>query len=181
VITRISAVAVKTGAIDTRIQWLKYRNRRGWATIFGRIILGYLDAHRQPDEFDLIVANPTFVGPGTARQTQHTELVIDAAADEDVFGFWPWDVADPRAIVKTGQSAQSASGSYHQKRAAADELLKVLAVPDRRRTKGKRLLVYDDICTTALQLDRVAQFLITQGGAASVEGLVLARTPYRHR
>jgi predicted amidophosphoribosyltransferase len=178
-ISRISAVAVKTGAIDTRIKWLKYENRYGWARIFGRIVLGYLDTHRQPGEFDLIVANPTYTGPGSARQTPHTELVIEAAADEDVFETWPWDVANPRAIIKTGRSAQSATGNYHQKRAAADELQTVLKIPYRRRTHGKRILVYDDVCTTGLQLDRVAQFLHTEGGAASVEALVLARTPYR--
>jgi predicted amidophosphoribosyltransferase len=178
-IERIAAVAIKTGAIDDRIQELKYQGQRGWAPIFGRIVLGYLQAHRQPGEFGLIVANPTYVGTGSGTRVNHTELVIEAAAREDLLGIWPWDTTTPRAITKTGPSLQSAGGRYAQKREAAGQLLAVLAIPDPTRTAGKRILVYDDICTTGLQLDRVAWFLTTRGGAVSVEALVLARARYR--
>jgi predicted amidophosphoribosyltransferase len=41
------------------------------------------------------------------------------------------------------------------------------------------VLVYDDICTTGGQLDAVAGCLHDQGGAARVEGVVLARAPWR--
>jgi predicted amidophosphoribosyltransferase len=40
-------------------------------------------------------------------------------------------------------------------------------------------LVYDDICTTGGQLDVIADYLLDQGGAARVEGVVLARAPWR--
>jgi predicted amidophosphoribosyltransferase len=177
-IRRVAAVAVKTGPINDRIKWLKYSGRVGWATIFGRIILGYLNAHRQPEDFDLIVANPTYVESDSNR-IRHTELVIDAAAKEDLLGRWSWDTTTPRAIMKTAASLQSATGNYYQKRAAADALRSVLLIPNSSRTQGKRILVYDDVCTTGLQLDRVAEILQTRGGAAHVEGLVLARTPWR--
>lgn len=70
--------------------------------------------------------------------------------------------------------------NYVQKRAAADDLLRVLVVPYPERIAGRRIVVYDDICTTGLQLDRVA-WLLTSQGAAAVEGLVMARTPWRRR
>ena len=182
-IARIDAIAVKTGPIDRQISRLKYDGRRGWATIFGRIVLGYLEAHRDPDEFDLIVANPTFIGPGSERTIRHTELVISAAANEDVFDEWAFDTASPRAIVKTGPTPRSAASGarYWDKVAAADALLDVLEVPRKRRTRGANVLVYDDVCTTGHQLDRVARVLLEHGGAAHVEGLVLARTPWRNR
>lgn len=182
-ISRIDAIAVKTGAIDAQIKRLKYDQKRGWAVIFGRILLGYLELHRDPDEFDLIVANPTFVGPGTDRRIRHTELVLDTAAEEDLFDDWPFDTMDPRAIVKTGPTPRSAVAgtNYWSKVAAADALLSVLKIPDPSRVRSARILVYDDVCTTGHQLDRVARVLKKAGGAAHVEGLVLARTPYRRR
>lgn len=182
-VTRIDAIAVKSGPVDRQIKRLKYEAKTGWAVIFGRIVLGYLEAHRRPDEFDLIVANPTFVGSGSGRNVQHTELVIDAAAQEDWFDEWPFDVATPRAVVKIGPTPQSAAPGtkFWAKVAAADALLDVLRLPDTARTRGARILVFDDVCTTGHQLDRVARVLREVGGASAVEGLVLARTPYRRR
>ncbi|MGH2718966.1 MAG: hypothetical protein ACRDJU_10335 [Actinomycetota bacterium] len=57
----------------------------------------------------------------------------------------------------------------------------LLQVTDPAQINGKRILVYDDVCTTGSQLDVVAGVLIDQGRAANVEGIVLARTPWRPR
>jgi hypothetical protein len=139
-----------------------------------------LRSHRaRPSDWDLIVANPTFLGAGSQPVNHHTELVIDAAAKEDLLGEWAFDTETPRAIVKTGPSPKSATGNYQKKRDAADALADVLAIPERTRTEGRRVLIYDDICTTALQLDRVASVLKNVGGATHVEALVLARQPWR--
>jgi len=43
----------------------------------------------------------------------------------------------------------------------------------------KTVLLIDDICTTGTQLDAVAGCLLDQGRAARVEGVVLARAPWR--
>jgi predicted amidophosphoribosyltransferase len=40
-------------------------------------------------------------------------------------------------------------------------------------------LLVDDVCTTGTQLDAVAGCLLDQGGAARVEGVVLARAAWR--
>lgn len=176
-------MAVKTGSIDAKIKRLKYENRYGWAAVFGRIVLGYLEQHRQPAEFDLIVANPTYLGAGSGREIRHTELVIDAAAGEDVFDLWSFDTSEPRAVVKTGVTPRSAAPGmrYPAKVAAADALIDVLTIPEPARTKDARILVYDDVCTTGHQLDRVARVLMAAGRAKHVEGLVLARAPFRPR
>jgi len=52
-------------------------------------------------------------------------------------------------------------------------------VPNPGRTEGKFALVYDDICTTGTQLNAVAACLTDEGRAARVEGVVLARAPWR--
>jgi hypothetical protein len=110
---------------------------------------------------------------------RHTGLVIEAAAREDTLNRWPWDVSEPRAIVKTGPSPRSAGYGGAAKIEAADALPSVLRVPDPRRTQGKAVIVDDDVCTTGVQLDRVARVLKEQGGAYAVVGLVLARPPWR--
>lgn len=178
-IERVEAIAVKTGPLDAKIQLLKYGGKIGWATIFGRVLLGHLQANHRPDEFDLIIANPTFIGPGSETLVHHTELVVEAAAQQDVHGLWHFDVGSPRALVKTGPTTKSAGCSYAGKKAAADALVDVLDIPETGRTTGARILVYDDISTTLLQLDRVAKVLYERGHAAHVEGIVLARTPWR--
>lgn len=180
-IERVAAIAAKTGAIDDKIKKLKYSGRTGWAMIFGRILLGWLEQNHSPSDYDLIVANPTYVDATAEAEgrVRHTELVIESAAREDVLGLWPFDTAEPCAIIKTGPTPRSATGNYVHKLAAADALSRVLAVPTVGRTAGKRILLYDDIATTCRQLDRVALFLRRSGRARSVEAVVLARTRYR--
>jgi predicted amidophosphoribosyltransferase len=81
--------------------------------------------------------------------------------------------------VKTGPSPRSAGSGLAAKIEAADALVDVLRVPDPQRTAGKGIIVYDDVCTTGVQIDRVARVLKGQGGATVVVGPVLARAPWR--
>jgi predicted amidophosphoribosyltransferase len=159
----------------------KYDDKYGWATIFGRVLLGWLEdnlADRMPD---LIVANPTWVEPGSRFATGHTERVLDAAAQEDVIARWNFDVANPRVVTKTRATAKSARNTAPAKRRAARELRAALAITDREQILGRRILVYDDVCTTGAQLNAVASCLLDDGGAAEVSAVVLARTPWRQR
>jgi len=172
-IGKIAAITMKRDPIEKAILRLKYSRAHGWAPIFGRLLLGHLQQHYMPDDFDLIVANPTL--PNEPGRLRHTELVIESAHTEDLFLGWPFDVGDPRAIVKTASTPRSAGKGLVAKIEAADALRAVLHIPFPARVKGRRILVYDDVCTTGYQLDRVAQALVQDGGAASVEALVLAR------
>jgi predicted amidophosphoribosyltransferase len=45
----------------------------------------------------------------------------------------------------------------------------------------KTVLIDDDVATTGTQLDAVAACLLDDGGAARVEGIVLARALWRGR
>lgn len=177
-IRTIRAIAYLAGDLQAKIHAYKYGARTGWAIIFGRLLLGYLETHIDPSSVDLVVANPTHVprgevGPG------HTERVIDAASHEDVFGEWPFDVSEPRAIVKTAPTPRSAGSNLLAKQVAARKLPALLSLPEPARIQGKRILVYDDVCTTGSQLNEVAGYLIEQGGAVEVNAVVLARAPWR--
>lgn len=179
-IQRIDAIAYLSGELRIRIHWYKYAGRTGWSLIFGRLLLGWLEANLTVDPPDLIIANPTYLAPGSPG-VGHVETIIRSAAQEDVLRSWPFDLQNPAAVIKTQPKPKSAGRTATAKRAAGRELLSVLAVPDPSRTAGRKVLVFDDVCTTGSQLNAVAECLLDQGHAYAVRGLVLARAPWRPR
>jgi predicted amidophosphoribosyltransferase len=83
-IQRIDAIAVYSGALASAIQRLKYGSRIGWARIFGRLVMGHLEATTWPGEFDLILPNPTWCGlSGSA--VPHTECSASTCSDRHRF------------------------------------------------------------------------------------------------
>jgi predicted amidophosphoribosyltransferase len=175
----IGAIAYLSGALQQEIHNYKYGHIKGWSVVFGRLVVGWLDASfRNYAPPELIVANPTYVGPGE-QGPGHVEMIIRQAAIADYDGRWVFDVGTPATITKTGPTEKSAGRSLAEKRAAAAALRRVLRIPDPARTAGRDILVFDDVCTTGHQLDAVADCLLTEGRAARVRGLVLARAPWR--
>jgi predicted amidophosphoribosyltransferase len=169
-IDRVYAIAFYTGDLEDKIKRLKFANRWGWAIIFGRILVGWLDQHwAEIGPFDEIVPNPTVA---TRQPIRHTEAVIAAATREDVFNMYPFRL-DPPRLTKIRETTSSAGGDYPAKLAAADELLDAVIV-DGDGLEGRRVLVVDDVATTCLQLDRIAR-LLKAAGAARVDAVVLAR------
>ena len=151
---------------------LRYKNdgRKGWAAIFGRILVGYLEEHLDPATVDLIVPNPS-----ADPFRQHNERVIDAARHEDFYGWWNFD-EQPWAITKRHETERSAARSLSEKTRLARLHAEAIDVDD-AFVRGKRVLVYDDVFTTGSQLDQVGRLLLAHG-AKSVDGLVLARAPW---
>jgi predicted amidophosphoribosyltransferase len=182
-VSRIHAISYQSGPLRRAINRYKYRGEREWSMLFGRLLLAWLDETCAGDPPDLIVANPSFVGPG-GQEFAHTEAVVESAAREAAerpgpLPGWNFDTRAPRAVVKTTATLRSADAEAWYKHASAVDLRDALVVPDPGRTAGRYVLVYDDICTTGGQLDSVAACLIDDGGAARVEGVVLARAPWR--
>jgi len=177
-IGRIDAVASLSGVMQDRIQRYKYEGETGWAPFFGRLVVAWLDAHAGADPPGLIVANPTYVGPGEAGPG-HVEAIIRAAAAAAAGRRWPFDVHVPAAVVKTEPTERSAGCSFPEKQITAAALREVLRIPDPARTAGRSILVVDDVCTTGWQLNAVADCLSCEGRAARVRALVLARAPWR--
>jgi len=177
-ISKIRAIGYQSGSLRRVINSYKYRGTRSWSAVLGRLLLAWLNETMATDPPGLIVANPGFAGPG-GQEFGHAEAVLAAAADADVSARWPFDISSPAAIVKTQATLKSADAQAWSKRAAGYELRNALKVPDPLRTAGKLILIYDDVCTTGTQLDAVAGCLLDEGGAARVEGVVLARAAWR--
>lgn len=174
----VHTLGYQSGPLRRVINDYKYRGVRGWSVILGRLLTGWLDEHLAATAPDLIVANPGF-RPGANAPPGHAERVLAAAAAADPAGRWPFDQQEPAAIVKIRPTLTSADAQAWSKRVSGYELRSALRVPDPARIAGKRVLVYDDICTTGTQLDAVAQCLLDQGQAASVDAVVLARAVWR--
>ncbi len=179
-IARVRAIAYSSGQLRTTIHRYKYKGKAGWSLVFGRLLVAWLDRNARHEVPDLIIANPTYVGEGGA-SFGHTERVLDVAATEDVLGEWSFDVADPRALVKVEATPKSAAKGAQGKRTAATELRSTLHLAKPELIEGRRILVYDDVSTTCSQLNTVAGFLLDEGHAEQVEGIVLARAPWRAR
>lgn len=171
-IARIRAIAQYSGDLANVIRRLKYQRKTGWTYIFGRLVTGYLEARFDPEDFDLILPNPTF---GIPSGDSHTEGVLRRALEEDILDRWQF--MPDGVLIKTGPTPRSAGRSMADKQAAARALRDVLVVPVPSLIEGQDILIYDDVCTTGSQLNVVAECLLDHG-AASVEGLVLARTPW---
>jgi len=173
--TRVYAIGLKErgSPLGQMIRRYKYMAKTGWALIFGRLLLGWLEQTMNPADVNLIVASPTYTGPPDWR-LPHTEAVLDSAALQDARGLWPFDRQEPRAIVATGPRPQSAGASLAAKRTSAAVLATVLLVPDPFRVVGCRIIVYDDILTSGETMNAIAGAL-RAAGAAEVIGVVLAR------
>lgn len=166
------AIAMKTGALDTAIKHHKYQGRVGWATIFARVLLGYLDDHPDVSSADLIIPMPA-----ANHENDHASRVIRSAMEQDERGY-PFHLDTP-VIIKTAETTRMvATTSAAERRTAARELYDVLLVPDPATVRGKFIVVFDDVFTSGNTLNAVAKRL-REAEAAQIAGLTLARAPWR--
>jgi predicted amidophosphoribosyltransferase len=177
---------MKSGYLEAAIKRYKFDNVKGWADIFGRILVGFFEDQRKIfEQFDLIVASPSYVSkddPAKGRNWNHTRLVLEKAHIESR-GEWPFDVdiVDP-AIVKTAPTPPMTNKTWKQRHEIAQNDLRAsLHIPDVARTKAKTILVYDDVFTDGHTLNEVARCLILEGEASEACGVTLARQPWRKR
>jgi predicted amidophosphoribosyltransferase len=178
------ATAMRSGILKRVINAYKYSDasdgNRGWAAIFGRIVVGFLDANEAVFEStDLIVASPTFTGTGSRRDWDHIrEILVAADAEQVPPGRWPFDLGETPVVIKTADTPAMTGMKYQQRRANAEGPVRdSLAVPDPSRTSGRRIVVVDDVFTDGLTMREVARALRLRGHAAEVQGVTLARQP----
>lgn len=169
----IEAITLHQTPLDEVVKRYKYFDQAGWAVIFARLLVGHLELNWSARPVDLIIANP----PSPSRD--HITRVLQRAALADITGTWPFDLPPDTAIIKNTDTPQSAGRGFAGKRDAAQAHGQALELRHPGRVAGKRIIVYDDICTTGLQLNEVARRL-KEWGAVSVHGVVLARQPWAY-
>ena len=174
--TRVDAVALYGYPLDQTIKKFKYDGVAGWGTIFGRLIVGWLDAHHdETADIDLIVGNPS--APDRA-PLRHVEAVMAAAYAEDTVGRWPLEDPTAPVLIKTRETPKSAGAGvrWGDKMQAAQDHAAALTISG--DMQGKRILLVDDVFTTGATFHTVGKRLMTEAGAIEVRGLVLARVPF---
>lgn len=150
------AVAMRSGELQRAINKYKYEGRHGWALVFGRVLIGFLE--QEADlfrSFDVITASPTYVGQG-GRTFDHTRTVLEKAAEEAWPGeSWPLDLVGPPLIVKTAPTLPMVGHTYRERRVIAEGPLRgALQVTRPQDVEGHRVLVYDDVFTDGLTLTK---------------------------
>jgi predicted amidophosphoribosyltransferase len=153
----------------------KYRGEKGWAAVFARLLVGFLD-DRMPwfDSYDVLVPMPSCAGTGARRPWDHVGAI--ASAMGPLCGDrWP---IRSGAVGKVSETPAFAGLSLAQRRACAESSLRrSLRVQEPDTVAGARILVLDDVFTEGSTLREVARAL-RRAGAIEVAGLVIARQPW---
>lgn len=171
-IESITAITLYKEPLKEVMERYKYHNKYGWAVIFARLLVGYLSADRRFERIGLVMGNPSNPGRG------HIRAVMGHARKYPTpHGPLPIDPTDDPAVDKTIGTGKSAGHNLPGKQSAAERHAQALTCRHPERIRNKTILVYDDICTTGLQLNAVAGRL-RRWGAAAVHGVVLARQPW---
>ena len=162
------------GELEKKIKRYKYGNGvhcdTVWSIIFSRMLIGYLEKCRTPSAVDLIIPNPS--NPGR----NHIEIIFRRAAELSSGNRWNFDPVDEPAVVKTYKTPQAVGQNRLERQQVAEQHAEALRLMHPDRIRGKRVAVFDDICTTCQQLNEVARRLKGEWGATRVYGIVLART-----
>jgi len=175
----ICAITQHKDPLDKIVLRYKCQGKHGWGRIFARLLLGHLEKNCSPDKIDIIIANPPNPKKDhTSPDRDHTTRVIRLAAAIDLGEQWPFDSGQDLAITKQKPTAPSTGKGLECRKRTAKEHAEALDLKHPDRIKGKRVVVYDDICTTGYQLNEVARRL-KEWGATKVYGIVLARTPWQ--
>ncbi|MFI0511173.1 ComF family protein [Streptomyces sp. WSLK1-5] len=174
--SRVDAVAMYSGALRDKIHKLKYDGKTGWAMVFGRLLIGWMESHpEQMRDVDYVIGNPTHTG---RQPVQHIEAIMDAAYTEDVTRAFPLTPPGAHRLVKHAETARSANRTLEEKRqAAAAHAAALTWTGDRSDIRGATILLVDDVFTSGSQLQHVA-LRLRAAGATDVRGLVLARVPW---
>ncbi|MEU8352280.1 ComF family protein [Streptomyces sp. NPDC048845] len=174
--SRVDAVAMYSGALREKIHKLKYDGAYGWAMIFGRLLVGWMESHpEQMRGVDHVVGNPSHSG---RQPIQHIEAIMDAAYAEDATRAFPLSPPGAHRLVKQAETPRSANRTLDGKHAAATAHAAALTwTGDRGDINASTILLVDDVFTSGSQLQHVARRLRATG-AADVRGLVLARVPW---
>ena len=174
----IYAIAMRSGYLESAINAYKYSQRKGWASIFGRVLVGYLDDMDDAfTTYDLIVASPTYTAPRARRSWDHIGLILDRAHVEAA-GRWPFDLGPTRAIVKVRDTPSLVGKRLVERRTIAEHDIRgSLHIPNPAAIRGRSVLVFDDVFTDGSTLREVARAL-RRSGAEMVAGIVLARQPW---
>lgn len=92
--------------VSFAVRRAKNYDHRGWAVIFARFLIGWIDQNATPASHDLIIHNPDYVAVDSPL-LGHTAEVLRRAIVEDTRRVWP--IVDPqlRLLTLAGRPTKS--------------------------------------------------------------------------
>ena len=169
--TRVWTVLERPEEMWSALWRYKYEEDKRWARVLARLLVGFLDTHRDELEgYDAITTCALYVGPQATRLWDYLRLIVDEA--QRLGPQWPFV---PDLIAKGVPTGRFMGIGVEERRTIAEgELRSALTVPEPDRVRGKRVLVFDDVYSEGYSMREMARVL-RRAGAADVDGLVLAR------
>jgi ComF family protein len=162
-------------AVDYAFPWVqlisafKFRQQPDTARLLAEVMqLAW--GHHRPEAVDLVTAVPLSASRWHARGYNQAWLLARAAAKAYQLP------ADPDLILRWRETPEQSGATD---RAARQQQVKGAFMPSpaaQARLRGRRIALVDDVMTTGATASAATQALL-EGGAASVDLWVLARTP----
>lgn len=169
---QVHAIGLKRGTLEDVL--LRFKEAWGWAPVLARILVGWLNEHRDAlPEYGLITGMPHAAGEH-GRDYTPIQMILRLAHDEDPT--YPFDYADPRVVTKSRETPSMRDLRLMQRRRVAKtEIYPTLDLTDRAAVRGQDALIVDDFFTTGFTANQVARKL-REGGATAVDVLVFGRS-----
>ena len=162
---KIFSLFIYSGSISKLISEMKYGKVKSIAEILGEYLAN--NAPLELVEGRTVIFPPMRFWDKFIRTFNQAEIFADRVARKHGLKF------DPKLLKKERKTAHQAGLDYEER---TKNLKDAFAL--RRSVKGEKILIVDDVCTTASTIEEIAK-LLKKNGAVSVNGLTLARrTPY---
>lgn len=158
------------GALRRAVLSYKYHGDVRWAAVFARMLHRLLETHATWfEEYAVLCPVPSFEGARSRRAWGHIELLCDELSSR-AGAEWPVE----RLVRKVSETEPMSATSQPERYRIAGSLSRSLVVAPGAQTKGRKILVVDDVSASGQTLLAMARVL-RESGAEEVTGLVLAR------
>lgn len=168
------ALGQYTGALRAALHRLKYNGKTALAGPLGQLLANSLDTSQTPllecarpgePAFDLVVPVPLHISRLRERGYNQAELIARSLAGRRG---WPLDTRGLKRVRRTRSQTALAPGERLQ------NLRRAFVVPEPARYTGKRVLLVDDVLTTAATASEAAHAL-REAGAIRICVVAVAR------
>ncbi len=163
---RIYSMGPYQGVLREAILLLKYERVKALIPLLGELLLKYCQENLKMDDFDLILPVPLFRSKERDREFNQAEAFARIIGRHYSL---PLSHGD---LLRIRDTRSMSSLSPEERRR---NVKNAFIVRKEKEIRNKRILLIDDICTTAATVDECSKVLLT-AGAREVTVLTLART-----
>lgn len=162
---KIYSMGLYQGVLREAILLLKYQKIKALIPPLGELLLKYCQPRLKMNGFDLIFPVPLFRSKKKTREFNQAESFARIIGEH-----FSLPVSNKNLLRIRDTRKMSGLNTGERRRNVKDAFL----VKKKEEIKNKRLLLVDDICTTAATVDECSRILL-QAGAREVTVLTLAR------